>query len=210
MIAGSLFELTHMRLAATVEPFERQAPARLPEPSSDTAEDAVTLSGGSRGLMGARVQLDLEITSIRIIQRAFTPAEEGHDAAGPLRRLAGIFRGAAGAAGIGVPEEAGGVPDFLGKLREFFSPERTAQRIFGFATKHYGQGSFAGEDSEELRARYRDFILPSIEQGFAEARGIMGALPEEVDAEVDRTFALIREAFNKFVAGEPETAGEEL
>ncbi len=202
MLAGTIFEMTHMSLSASIEPFEREAPARLPEQASDTAEDAVTLSPSSRGLLGARVQLDIEYTSIKVIQNLVGGKDEKPDPVGPLKRFADLFRGAADAAGLGVPGEAGGVPDFLSKLREFFSPERTAQRIYDFATKHFGQGSFTGEDNEELRTRYRDFILPAIEQGFSEARATMGVLPDEVNAEVDQTFSLIQGMFDKFVAGE--------
>ncbi len=206
MNAGTLFELSHMSLSATIEPFEADKPHRLPEQASETAEDAVTLSPGSRGLFGARVQLDIEFTSIKVIQGLVGPDEKGPDPVGPLRRFADLFRGAAESAGLGTPQDAGGVPDFLAKIREHFSPENTAGRIFDFAKTHFGKGSFTGEDSEELRTRYRDFILPAIEQGFAEARGIMGILPEEVGAEVDKTFSLIQGMFEKFVAG---TTGEE-
>jgi hypothetical protein len=202
MNAGTIFEMTHMSLSATVETFEREAPTRLPEQASDAAQDAVSISPASRGLLGARVQLDLEFTSIKVVQGLFTPGEEQPDPVGPLKRFSDIFRGAADAAGLGLPGEAVGVPDFLSKLREFFSPARTAQRIYDFATKHFGQGTFTGEDSEEMRSRYRDFVLPAIEQGFAEARATMGILPDEVTAEVDQTFSLIQGMFDKFVAGE--------
>ncbi len=206
MIAGTMFELSHMSLSASIEQFELEGTRRLPRQASETAEDAVTLSPGSRGLFGSRVQLDIEFTSIKVIQGLVGPGEKGPDPVGPLRRFADIFRGAAEAAEVEKPQDPDEVPGFLARLREFFSPEKTAGRIFDFATKHYGQGSFTGEDSEELRSRYREFILPAIEQGFAEARGIMGVLPEEVSAEVDQTFSIIQGMFDKFVAGE---AGDE-
>lgn len=202
MIAGTMFELSHMSLSASIETFDLDGPRRLPEQASETAQDAVTLSPGSRGLFGARVQLDIEYTSIKVIQGLVGPVEKGPDPVGPLRRFADIFRGAADAAGVEKPKDPGDVPDFFAKLREFFSPEKTARRIFDFATTHYGQGSFTGEDNEDLRTRYREFILPAIEQGFAEARGIMGVLPEEVSAEVDQTFSIIQGLFDRFVSGE--------
>lgn len=208
MIAGTMFELSHMSLSASIETFELEGTRRLPEQASETAQDAVTLSPGSRGLFGARVQLDIEYTSIKVIQGLVGPGEKGPDPVGPLRRFADIFRGAADEAGVEKPQDKAAVPGFLAKLREFFSPEKTAGRIFDFATKHYGQGSFTGEDSEALRSRYREFILPAIEQGFAEARGIMGILPDEVEAEVDQTFSIIQGMFEKFVSGEEGSSEE--
>ena len=200
MIAGTMFELRHMSLSAQFDlPEEAQEPKGLPDEAAEAAQDAVKLSPHAKGGLGARVQLDLEFTSIKVIQGLFSPGGAKNDPAGPLKRFEKLFRDAADASGLDKPKDVGGVPDFLAKLKEYFSPERTAGRIFDFAVKHYGKGSFTDADDEAQRTRYRDFVLPAIQQGFDEARALMGQLPDEVSAGVDKTFALIQSQFEKFV-----------
>lgn len=201
MFAGTLFELKHVAMSLRIDPQGQEAhgPKDLPDPAAEPAQDAVSLSPHGKGLLGPRVQLDLEFSSIKVIQGLFSKGNEKNDPAGPLKRFAGILRGAADAAGVEKPKDAGAVPDFLAKLKEFFSPERTAGRIFDFAVKHYGKGSFTGADDEAQRTRYRDFVLPAIQQGFDEARAEMGTLPDAVTAEVNKTFDLISSRFDKFV-----------
>ncbi len=201
MIAGTMFELKHLSLSMRIDPptEEAQEPKGQPEEAPEAAQDSVSLSPKSQGLLGPRVQLDLEMTSIRVVQGLFSNGDQKNDPSGPLKRFAGILRQAADASGLDKPKDAPAVPDFLAKLRDFFSPEKTAGRIFDFAVKHYGQGSFTGADDAAQRTRYRDFVLPAIQQGFDAARAEMGKLPDSVSAEVNKTFDLLRRRFEQFV-----------
>ncbi len=201
MIAGTMFELKHLSLSMRIDPptEEAQEPKGQPEEAPEASQDSVSLSPQSQGLLGPRVQLDLEFTSLKVVQGLFSKGNEKNDPAGPLKRFANLLRGAADAAGVDKPKDAAGVPDFLAKLKEFFSPEKTAGRIFDFAVKHYGKGSFTGADDEAQRTRYRDFVLPAIQQGFDEARAQMGTLPDNVTADINKTFDLLQSRFDKFV-----------
>lgn len=99
-------------------------------------------------------------------------------------------------------EDPEGLDRALEALRDHFSPEKTAQRIFDFATSHYGRTEDFDGDNPEARERYRDYILPAIQRGFEEARAILGTLPPEVEDVVSSTFDRILELFRAFVEGE--------
>ena len=102
------------------------------------------------------------------------------------------------------PDGGQGKPDeILQKLLDYFSPEKTSDRIFKFALQGYGQGSFTKPDDSDQRTRFSDFILPYIEKGFKEARDMLGKLPDDVAAKVDKTLSLIHDRFQAFAAGTP-------
>ncbi len=78
-----------------------------------------------------------------------------------------------------------------------FAPEKVAERILGFI-----QGALAG-----LPETQRDEVLQQaragVEQGFAEARGILdelGVLGGEIAANVDRTYGLIQAGLERLAA----------
>ncbi len=85
----------------------------------------------------------------------------------------------------------------IGKLREAFTPEKTARRILDFALSRYGAEE--GSDTPESRAAYRDTILPAVERGYQEALGLLGALPEEIRSELEATIRRVRELFDAFI-----------
>lgn len=92
---------------------------------------------------------------------------------------------------------AGDLDGGLKKLREAFTPEKTARRIADFALSRYTE---QGEsDTPEARAAYRDTILPAIERGYQEALGLLGALPEEVRSELEATIRRVRDLFEAFI-----------
>ena len=96
---------------------------------------------------------------------------------------------------------------------EYFSPENTSDRIYRFAMQGYGRGSFTGPDDPARRERFGSFILPHIEEGFAQARALLGELPEDIAKIVDRTLDLVRGKFMEFTksaetAEAPESAGK--
>ena len=97
----------------------------------------------------------------------------------------------------------------LAQLQEYFSPENTAGRILDFALSRYGYGHFAGPDSSENRAQFRDFIFPAIEKGFQEATdSFRGTLPEEIMDQVHETLSKIKVGFENFIAAGNPGNGE--
>ena len=123
--------------------------------------------------------------------------------------------------GQGLEQETGGsfLDDLLARLPEdaleqvlafqqgetepnFFSPEATAGRIADFALSGFSffdGGSAAQENSVDSRQRFSDFIIPAIEQGFAEALEILGQLPTQVTDEIQQTRNLIDDRFAQFI-----------
>lgn len=87
---------------------------------------------------------------------------------------------------------------------DYYSPDNTANRIADFALggfANFGGGSAASENSEASRQRFADYILPAIDKGIADARKILGNLPEEISGNIDKTRDLIGKRFDTFVKG---------
>ena len=87
-------------------------------------------------------------------------------------------------------------------MKDFFSPEKVAQRIFDFATSRWGIGDWAVEDTEENRQDYADWIIPAIDKGFADALAYFGdEIPPEVAEVTTDTRNRIDLLFDAFVRG---------
>ena len=94
----------------------------------------------------------------------------------------------------------------MDRLAEFFSPEKTAQRILDFALARYAP---EGEDTEEARRAFADTIGGAIQKGFDEAQSILGELEESIQQGIDRTHELVFDGLADFVAsGLPEDHAE--
>jgi hypothetical protein len=91
--------------------------------------------------------------------------------------------------------------NLLDQLMEFFSPENTANRILDVAMSFFPRsGIFAEQgDTEASRSEYRDFIGKAIEEGFAQAKAILGDLTKEVGSLVDQTKNLVTVGLEDFV-----------
>ncbi|MFO0947600.1 MAG: DUF5610 domain-containing protein [Planctomycetota bacterium] len=87
--------------------------------------------------------------------------------------------------------------------QDYFSPENTAKRITDFALSGFGKygGTTAGDNSQEARQKYADYILPAIDKGFADARKLLGLLPDSISQQIDDTRSLIGDRFDQFVKG---------
>jgi hypothetical protein len=68
-------------------------------------------------------------------------------------------------------------------LPAMWSAESTSERIVNFATSFHGMTESGGRDFYEL-------AKSAIEEGFKQAREIMGELPGKVGALVDKTYEL--------------------
>jgi len=91
--------------------------------------------------------------------------------------------------------------DILAELMGYFSPEKTAQRILDVATSFFGLSEVGREsgNTKEARRTFADFIGSAIEEGFNQAASILGAIPDEVSAGVNKTHSLVFEGLKDFV-----------
>ena len=91
--------------------------------------------------------------------------------------------------------------DQLSQLQEYFSPENTALRILDVATSFFGisETGLAEGNVEAARRKFADFIGGAINEGFSQARTILGDLPEDVGAGIDSTHSLVFAGLEDFV-----------
>ncbi len=91
--------------------------------------------------------------------------------------------------------------DALSKLQEYFSPENTAQRILDVATSFFPLSKIgrAEGDTEAARQSFSKFIGSAINTGFQMARNILGDLPEDIVASIDKTHSLVFSGIEGFV-----------
>jgi hypothetical protein len=85
-----------------------------------------------------------------------------------------------------------------------YSPEATAERIVSSSTQFFSsfreQHPEMGE--EESLTAFVDIISDGIEQGFAEAKDILGSLKVlegDIESNIDKTYALVQEGLQAFV-----------
>lgn len=84
---------------------------------------------------------------------------------------------------------------------DYFSPEKTAERILDFAlgffpmSRHYKEGG----DVEEARKAFADFIGNAIQKGFDEARRMLGPIAQTVEEHIDKTHTLVFDGLKDFV-----------
>lgn len=96
--------------------------------------------------------------------------------------------------------ESTGETDLLAKLKEFFSPEKTAQRILDFALHFFPMSSYGKEgNTEDTRQNFSDFIGKAIQTGFDQAFQILGTIPGEVKSTADKTHDLVFQGLDNFV-----------
>ena len=91
--------------------------------------------------------------------------------------------------------------DQLTYLRDYFSPENTAGRILDVALSFFGISEIAKSegDTESARQNFSDFIGGAINEGFRQAREILGDLPEEIAGGIDKTHTLVFSGLEDFV-----------
>ncbi len=109
--------------------------------------------------------------------------------------------------GINEALKAGGVESSAEETYESgldYSPEATAERIVSLSTQFLPsfreQHPEMGE--EESLTAFVDIISGGIEQGFAEAKDILGSLKVlegDIESNIDKTYALVQEGLQSFV-----------
>lgn len=91
--------------------------------------------------------------------------------------------------------------DALTKLQEYFSPENTAQRILDMAISFFPLSKIGQTEgnTETARQSFADFIGGAINTGFQMARDTLGALPDDIEAGIDKTHSLVFAGLEDFV-----------
>ncbi len=180
--------------------------------------DEFGLSGDARNkVIWARSQFELNYQVLRSVNSAngfetsqetfsfrsayeFMQRASGEDTTTPLQEGGGETP----------PAEETGDEDQLTALQEYFSPENTASRILDVATSFFSLSEvFKAEgESEGSRRKFADFIGGAISEGFRQARAILGELPEDVEAGIDKTNSLVFAGLDDFVKNgiDPEKA----
>lgn len=91
--------------------------------------------------------------------------------------------------------------DLMEQLREFFSPEKTAERILDFSLGFFPRSKAfkEGGDTEDSRNQFADVMRDAIQKGFDQALSMLGELPEETAQEIDETHDLVFDGLDRFV-----------
>lgn len=94
---------------------------------------------------------------------------------------------------------------------DMFSPENTANRIVDFVKSAFKFSQLFGEnklETEEDRSNFQETQTGAVEEGFKQARGLLGDLPGEIESGMSKTFDLIMEGLDKFFGGEEDVSEE--
>jgi hypothetical protein len=94
-----------------------------------------------------------------------------------------------------------------------YSPEATAERIVAFSTQFFGayQEQNPDMDEEESLASFVEIIRGGIEQGFGEAKDILGSLKVldgDIADNVDKTYELVQKGLQSFIDSFSDTEEE--
>lgn len=92
--------------------------------------------------------------------------------------------------------------DPFAQFMDYFSPEKTADRILDFSLGFFGnsQQYKDGGNTEESRQSFADVIGAAIQKGFDQALGTLGKLPDKTQEEVDETHTRVFDGLDNFVA----------
>jgi hypothetical protein len=98
-------------------------------------------------------------------------------------------------------------------LEDMFSPENTAGRIVDFIKSAFKYSRLFGEnklESEDEVKRFQDSQTGAVEDGFKQARGLLGKLPEDIEDGISQTFDLVMKGLDKFFSGDEEVENDAM
>ncbi len=100
----------------------------------------------------------------------------------------------------------------IDKIAGEFTPEKTADRIYGFAVSWYEKWRTDQklEDSEESRKQFSEYIGKAVDKGIGEARQILGKVPDSIKAGIDETQSLVHSKLDDFVENGLATSADDL
>lgn len=105
-----------------------------------------------------------------------------------------------GPGGAGGPSGAGRI-DPMEKLQEYFSPEKTAERILDFALSFFPRSEAfqEGGDTVDARQQFADMMGEAVQKGFDQAMTELGSISEETQEGIDKTHELVFSGLDDFV-----------
>lgn len=91
--------------------------------------------------------------------------------------------------------------DLMEKLKDYFSPEKTAARIVDFAASFFPNSKQfkEGGDTEEARNSFAEIMKSAIGKGFEQARSLLGKMPQAVEDGVKKTEDLTTKGIEDFI-----------
>lgn len=91
--------------------------------------------------------------------------------------------------------------DILSSLKDYFSPEKTADRILDFSTAFFPNSTAfkAKGDTEEARNEFAETMRKAIQKGFDQAMGTLGSVPKSVQDGIDKTHDLVFKGIDDFI-----------
>ncbi len=91
--------------------------------------------------------------------------------------------------------------DPFAQFMDYFSPEKTADRILDFSLGFFGnsQQYKEGGNTEDSRQSFADIIGAAIQKGFDQALGTLGKLPDKTQEEVDDTHTRVFDGLDNFI-----------
>lgn len=81
---------------------------------------------------------------------------------------------------------------------DYWSPERTAERIVNFALKFYEKFADKNGESEGTLTKFLDIVKGAIGEGIGEAEEILGTVSDETKSTIQKTREKIDELLEKF------------
>ena len=91
--------------------------------------------------------------------------------------------------------------DLMSSMKDYFSPEKTSERILDFATSFFplSDAFKKGGDTEESRAEFAEMMRKAVQKGFDQAMGTLGTVPKATQDGIDKTHELVFKGFDDFV-----------
>jgi hypothetical protein len=87
-------------------------------------------------------------------------------------------------------------------LPEYWNAENTSQRIVDFAVSFYGAFEGAGDE-------FLSIIRDAIDQGFSQARDMLGELPGAVDDLINETYDLVMNKLDEWATAQGIMTGQD-
>lgn len=175
---------------------QRAQPLRADELIKKPAKSS-SLDSSTRGESRDQVQISFNLQGDLDALRQSVAAVQSEVKAQLQRRFGAEGELSPEAKRFAVPEDAS-----ANQLLEFFSPENTSERIVGFATGYFSNFAQNNPDlsEEEQVDEFSNLISGAIEQGFEEAREVLGDLSgfETISKNIEKTYNLVVEKIEEF------------
>ena len=175
---------------------------RMPVQSTP-AKDAVSVKGGQLSVVASAKQR----LNVQILETSATVSIQSGNESQAL-----LFRTAIDHINVLLAPALG--PNAIqGKSSEDNSPEATANRILSLSTGFYDAyaAQHPGSSPEQLAKDFTALIRSGFEKGFKEASDILGGLnvfDGEVKSGVMKTYDLVSQGYDDFLAGKLQAAGK--